>query len=505
MSPERLSELPADRTPDSTISGMSILRKLTIAAALTGIPAALAEGARRLELWRGADIGIGTLASLERSLPERRERFATAYFRNPELAEKTDEVAQLFVATELARFLREHPREREISREQFILDEYGPFMRDVRTNFLRRQQATNPQDPKNHDALKFGTPSVALIANVKLALHDRLAKDRPPHYWGEKSNIVDLIRTGDYQCRSGSRMLLLALLENADALLQEGERLVVIYSNHHVQVGLLTPERRVIAFEMTKSEKGIQDLGSMEKIEARVFITDAKHELTQAALNTQAHSQETVLLKNFSHTDPPFKNFADVFDKRGEFGGGAIRVPEFRFGIGGGKTSTTDQYGFGDGRIEIPDQRIPITGMDYIPARLGTRNGIYDTVRDVRREYADLHSRMRPEELLAVQRFEQHSPVYSRSFHLIDEHIRSMRRFKKNGNQENFSREFDQLMNEVGKLREYIESNHLDEVYEEYHRSLKAVFDSSDGTITIRYPTNPRQFLREALEIVKQL
>jgi hypothetical protein len=468
---------------------------LAAATAAAGVAVVTTETTRRLGLWRGADIGIGALAELERDILRDREVFAREYLRSGEMPGDVEEAARLFIHTELARHLREHPGEEEVDGEEFMRRVYRPFMEGVRSHFERRQEEIDPVHSDNTDTAMFGTPSVALMVNAKEALQDRIGGG---FYWRRKNNIVDALTNAEFQCRSGSRLLLLTFLETVYGRLQEGERLIVVYSNHHMQTGLLTADGRVVVFDMTKSAKGIQYLGPMREIKKPVMVLDAAHDLAQAGINRSAHPDQTILYDNVPEN---FTSLDQIFDKSGAFGGGGIRQPRFRYGIGGEVSSTTDQYGFGDGSIEIPDERIPITPMDYIPsdawdgAEGFAGNGIYDTLHDPAGGDAgsSLYERMTPRQRADVAAFEQHGTVLLRHYDAINDAYRGVQRAETEAAK---SEAVQRMAQAIERCRSYIERNGIGVQYDKYRVAVDAI-PQAEGTV--RYSQkDPRKFLREA-------
>lgn len=496
MSPEQQSP---STVPTSEGRPRISRRAFLFTGGATVVGAAIATVANKVGLWSLDDLGMGELAALERKLQQERDAFAADYLKDPEADVNTQEAARLFLQTEVIRYMRDHRQQQQVSPDTFGEKYYRPSMDAMGQNYDARQAEKQGEDP---DVATFGTPSVSMIADAKLALFDQFGNE--PHYWAKMNNVVDPIMTGDLQCRSGSRLLLLALLEKVEPHLQPGEQLVSILSNHHLQVGLLTADGNVIAFEMTKSGKGIQVLGPMKDITTPILITDAKHDLAQAAINRRAHPEQTILYENVPED---YAGMDRIFDRQGVAGGGGIHLPNFRFGIGGATATTTDQYGFGDGKLEIPEERIPITSMDYVPSSFDTGTGtgeggqsIYDTVNDSEKKYGDLFSRMLPDEARAVREYEQHSPIFSRHMNQVSN---SYSRIMSGDQGVDIKAEAQKLGKSCKEIAAYMNQNDLDRKYDVYRAALKK-FHERTGT-DISFPRNPREYALEVLEDLSNL
>lgn len=501
-------------TSDSTVSGnRRWFMRIAGGALLAG---AGAEAARRMGVFDGEAANHELVESLENATLAQREEFAREYLSDPNLSsERIEQAATLFVQNELIRYLKKNPDNTELNHQTFQTTVYEPFMNGVSSRFSERKQEADPTEAVNPDTREFGTPSVALIANAKQALHDQIGNEQ--YYLGEHNNIIDPMTTAEMQCRSGSRLLLLALYRNVSDKLQPSEKLVVIYSNTHMQTGLLTADGRVIAFEMTKSGKGIQDLGQIDQITRPVQILDAGHDLAQAAIKQKAHPEKTVLLDT---VPDGYTRLDSIFDKTGEFGGGGITMPSFNHGIGGSKSSTTDQYGFGDGTIEIPSDRKPITSADYLPSSLSTSrataqgensdsetsdsqnvNGIYDTLQSAEDTMGvDIANLMTPEEKLAIAEFEQHSAALSPDLNEIASSYKLIMRDK----DADVRKELEDIFASGRRLTAYMDANNIDAKHAAYKATLKS-FHNRHPEYRISFPRNPREYLISVLEHLKQL
>jgi len=498
------------RTSDSTVSGnRRWFLRIAGGALLAG---AGSEAARRMGVFEGEAANHELVSSLETATLDQREMFARDYLSDPNLSpERMEQSATLFVQNELIRYLKRNPDNTELDHTTFQATVYEPFMNGVSDRFSERQQKADPTDSANPDTREFSTPSVALIANAKLALHDQIGNEQ--YYFGENDNIIDPMMTAEMQCRSGSRLLLLALYRNVADKLQPDEKLVVIYSNTHMQTGLLTANGRVIAFEMTKSGKGIQDLGQINQITRPVQILDAGHDLAQAAINRKTHPEQSVLLDT---VPDGYTSLDSIFDKTGEFGGGCITMPSFNHGIGGSKNSTTDQYGFADGTVEIPSDRKPITPADYLPINLSTSretgrggetsanqntNGVYDTLQSAEDTMGvDIASMMTSEEKMAIAEFEQHSAALSPDLNEIASSYKLIMRDRN----ADVRKELEDIFTSGRRLTAYMDANGIDAKHASYEAALKS-FHGRHPEYRISFPRNPREYLISVLEHLKQL
>ncbi|MDP6561449.1 MAG: hypothetical protein QF793_00820, partial [Candidatus Peribacteraceae bacterium] len=189
MSFENPGEIGQQRENSDSTSGVGHRRWFLRASVAGVVGVAVAETTRRFGLWHLADLGIGDLAELERELTKEREEFAKEYLESGEMPGDEEKIAELFVVTELVRYFRENQSQSEVDIETFEKNTYRPFMDGVATHFAKRQEETDPTDEENVDTKKFATPSVALIANAKLALYDQIGAE--PFYWAKKNNIID--------------------------------------------------------------------------------------------------------------------------------------------------------------------------------------------------------------------------------------------------------------------------------------------------------------------------
>lgn len=313
--------------------------------------------------------------------------------------------------------------------------------------------------------------------------------------------------TSDIKCRSGSRLLLLVLYENVVDKLQPGEKLVVIYSNTHMQTGLLTKDKRVIAFEMTKSGKGIQDIGHIDQISVPMRILDAGHDLAQTAINRKAHPKESILLdtvpENYIEKENKLHGKDAVIDTIRQF----IKSG-FKFEFGKSKIKTTDQYGFSDGSVEVPEDRQLITSSDYLPSDMiagggfnQSSNGVYDAFQSAEDSMGiDIANLMTKEEKIAVAEFEQYSNILSP---YLNEVSSSYKRILYDENI-NVQKEVRNILNNGRKMIAYMEANDIDAKYVRYKKAISSC-QSRNSQYDISYPRNPRDYYIDVLNHIKSL
>lgn len=490
-------------TPDQ--SGEKVSRRTMLKAGAASIVAmsAITEGTRRAGVWRTADLGFGTLGKVERELNDERARFGAEYLLDPDAEVDTNKAMQLLLRTELVRYLREHPKVEEIDFDTFMTTLYRPFMDGVRDHSARRSKEQESDKARiaygESLAKKYETPSIGLISQTKLALHDQLGEKAV--YFAKSNNIIDGIRSQEIQCRSGSRLLLLAVLENVESKLQSDERLVSIHTNQHVQLGLLTADEHLIAFEMTKAGMGVQELGLLKEISTPILVTDAKHDLAQSGLNQQAHTEQAVLLNSVPEK---YDHLTPVAAKGGHTAGWQMKLGH-KPGIGGALSATTDQYGFADGTVEIPEQRIPLTVMDAVPSSfstsrentVGDTQNVYQTLDAGRDEYRVLFDLMTSDERRVVTEFQQYRSVYAPLTHEIgvsysriiyDQHCDIPAEIKKMGSA-------------IEKLIEFINVSDLDRKYAAYKAALDATHKRHPD-YEITFSRNPREYVQAVIRHV---
>lgn len=277
--------------------------------------------------------------------------------------------------------------------------------------------------------------------------------------------------TGDSQCRSGSRTFLLTALAKIRNQLQEGERLVTIYSDTHQQIGLLTVDGRLLAFEMTKGGKGIQDLGTMSEIRRPIRVVDAEHDLIQAALDQRIHEDVAVL-----HDTVP-----EGFNK------GYVSPSDI--------WPTTDQYSFASGRVQIPNERVAISSMDYITGDLDDQNGIYSTMAAEDVWYADLPI----EEKEAIDAYEQYIPLINAH---IDRFNRALRGMTYATEEESFTHSLEQAMDSTGALSDFIEANDLNTKFMTYYETASK-YENREGAVIRERP--PALIVLEQIGLTEDL
>lgn len=320
----------------------------------------------------------------EQDVRVRRKKFAATYLTNGDLTG----IEEVVTDAEWINYLRATTSDVS-GADEFRAKTYDPFMKQVEDSFGMRLKTDDPM--RKDDTETFQTPTVAVLADLKIALYENLGDDIS--YDRSFNSIADPLMHQNLQCRSGTKLYLLAAQRSAKPLLQPGERLVQIHTKGHTLPGLLTADNRVIGFEMTKSGRGIVDFGTMDSLGQsglEIQVVDAEHGLAQDAIGQKAFHDKTLL--------------ADTSKKE---------VPLPSFGIPGMRKNT-DQHGFGS--ADVPAGRSPIDRADYIsPQAMEGGNGIYGSM-GASSESRDLLRKLSSEEQIIVRRYMQHSNYFSRCF-----------------------------------------------------------------------------------------
>ena len=183
-------------------------RHWLVGGLVTACALGVAESTRRLGFWHLADVGIGTVAHLKRSLEAERAQLAQAYREDSKVALDVPRVARVFLMCELMSFYRGNSVIQATSFEDFSAKHIDPFFERAKNQSssawaeVRRSGASTP------DREQFGTDTIPRIVELKKALFDLMGKQ--PRYWACRNNIIDPILSGDLNCRSGSWLLALA-------------------------------------------------------------------------------------------------------------------------------------------------------------------------------------------------------------------------------------------------------------------------------------------------------
>ncbi len=187
------------------------------------------------------------------------------------------------------------------------------------------QEALTPQQ-KPEAPLAALPRSHAL--EVLLRLKTVLQKNIGTTYNQESDTMVDPLLHGKYQCRSGTLSLVLMALEAEQkdrALFAGGEALVEIYTDGHVEPGLLLKDGTLIAVEMTSAGPAVRNFGKLPDIKSPMQVVRADHATYQDALDTSAHRDKAMILDNA----PKGASTLPVGKKgNSRFGFGVPKVPE---------------------------------------------------------------------------------------------------------------------------------------------------------------------------------
>lgn len=324
------------------------------------------------------------LRKAEQNVRVRRMEFASTYLENGDFIGLEEVVTD----AEWMNYLRATTADVS-GADAFRAEVYEPFMKSVEDTFGARLKTDDPM--RLSDMTSFGTPTVAVLADLKIALYENLGDDIS--YDRSYNSIADPLKHQNLQCRSGTKLYLLAAERSAKSLLQPGERLVQIHTKGHTLPGLLTVDNRVIGFEMTKSGRGIVDFGPMHSFAQsglEIQVVDAKHGLAQDAIGKKAFHEKT-LLADTSKKDIPLPSFGIL-----------------------GMRKNTDQHGFGS--ADVPAGRSPIDRADYIaPQAMEGGNGIYGSMGSSS-ESRDFLKKLSAKEQIVVRRYMQHSNYFSSCF-----------------------------------------------------------------------------------------
>lgn len=367
---------------------------------------------------------------------KRREAFARKYTETGDLAD----VEHVALETEWISYLRS-TAEPAVSYEQFRDTVYEPHMAKVAESFAAIQANANP-DREDVVTGRFTDFKEAVQSNFK----ENAAYER------SHNSVVDPLTNGDVQCRSGTKLFLLAALRHDKELLLNGERLVQIHTKGHTLPGILTADGQLIGFEMTKTGKGITEFGTLADIEAsgmELQVIDAGHGMAEDAIGATPHKKESVLL--------------DTVKPATRVGGGGFGFPDMR--------PNTDQHGFG--KAEVSAGRKPLDRADYIsPRAMEGESGIYGNM-DVPSASADLMGRLTPQEQIVVRRYMQHTSYFTAVF---DKHVAILREIENRPTmteQEVLAtlKRADVIVDEVTA---YIEKNSLAKDHRETERILDA-------------------------------
>lgn len=423
-------------------------RALLIACGgLTGLTVAGIATRDKQRAWL-ADMGLGDLAEVQHELQEHRAEFLSAYSAEGELPGGPAGANDLFVESEWVQYLRHESGQEVLPFERYRDQYHQPFMDGVRIEFERLQNKEERLDGASSYSHKYGSSTVSALANLKLAIDSQLGEDS--HYWAQRNLIIDPVLHGDRQCRSGTRLFTVAALEHIASELSEGERLVEVHTNQHVQPGMLTADNRLITIEMTKGGRALRDYGQLDDLTVPIQVVDAAHSLAQSALDKTMHPDQTVIFDNI----PPVERVGLP-----DFG-----VPAMR--------ATTDQYGWGNGTVQIPSERLPIGHMDYVPAVTGTENDIYDSIQNSP-ETTDLLASLSPAEQTIVRDYTQHLAYVDRVWSEHTDIINPVLRNPGGYSEQQIIDKVQAVRDLLDEFSRYRTSNNLDQRCERAEQALR--------------------------------
>ncbi len=161
---------------------------------------------------------------------------------------------------------------------------------------------------------------------VLLRLKSAFQKHVGTTYNRDSDSLVDAIVNHKYQCRSGALSLILLAMEASqrENIFSDGETLVEIYTDGHVEPGLLLKDRTLIGIEMTSAGNGVRNFGNMDKIKEPIRVVLADHAAYQDALG--AETLKGTILHDTVPEGTPAPQTPNK--QQGKFGFGVPKVPE---------------------------------------------------------------------------------------------------------------------------------------------------------------------------------
>lgn len=388
--PPESSAVAAVRAPTRSrlkFAGYTLLGLATVGGTLYGtkpFPGSKADGFM-------ADTGItlsqrsAKLSVVQSHVQERREKFMAHYLENGDVTDLDGTVLD----AEWVNYLR-GTNQAAVPVENFLAQAYRPFMKRTQDSFGKRL-ADEKETERDADIQENGTRSVGLLLHLKAALYEQLGETEMG-YDKDFNTVADPLLSKTLQCRSGTKLFLLAAREHAAGLLQPGEKLVQIHTSGHVFPGLLAADGRLFGIEMTKRGKGLISFGALAELGKsgiEIQVLDANHALAQDAIGQRAFGEETTL----ANTVKPDQNIA--------FGGGFGRP-------------NTDQFGFG--KADVPSGRQPIDRVDHIsPRTMQGEGGVYGMAQP-ESETQDFMKRLTTQEKILVREYMQHTKYFSEMF-----------------------------------------------------------------------------------------
>lgn len=419
-------------------------------------------------------MGIGPLATMQAEWEAERAPLASEYLRTGELPPE-DVRRRLYLRRDWSHYLGREFDETVRPFQDFEREQYEPFCNYVFERY-RAQRLEHRETVRDF----LESPTLEALSDLKAAFHEQAGHT----YNRDNATVIDPVLQQRLQCKSGTRsfLLLAERLHAQEKLLQEGETLVEVYTNGHVHPGLLLPNGRLIAFEMTTNGEGYKDFGVMKAIDQPIQVVRADHAMFQSALGVRAFG-ETVVLHD---TVPP--EMAAVPRGLSLTGGGVA--------LSGGKAVNTDWVGFGSAQVDEGDK--DMLGIDYIPAQSSwSEAGPYDAMREEPSDKELLGRVTDPHDRAILRELFRHQDVihqyWIRHGMILNPILEHPERYQLADVLEAVRKCGDVL----DELHVYIERNDL----ERKHREAERIVRSYDLEIVIKSPVEQSDAIKHNAEV----
>lgn len=430
----------------------------------------------------GAAAGAGVLAYLGREklgfgdLPETRKRYAEQRDAQRAEYERTGTLPDVVACAELI-----------LLHDQVAYMERGSKSERMPFNaFKKRYDAFSAKvladAAEDTEAAPAGVPQSQGLEKL-LRFKRAFQKQAGTTYNRDHDALPDPLLERRYQCRSGTLALEMLALHAAEKerVLGDGETLVSVYTDGHVEPGLLLKDETLVALEMTSAGSGVRNFGKMASIKGPIRVVRADHALYQEALDTDAHRERAVLYETVTE-----KTLAE--------------------GRASGERTMNKLGRFGFGEPKVPSGDIPMSQADMLPA---------DDVFDEARLYNRMERVQSEEEVLQMipdareREFVRNYMVHHRT--LIGYHNNYIDAFNRveNLSQTNKGRrvslqEFQAAEREMLRLTDaleaYARANELDAQYAQAQQILSA----HGKTITTVSPSDIARVMRSNLDILRR-
>ena len=277
--------------------------------------AAAATGATLAYLNR-EKLGFGPLSKVREEHATKREGLKSDYERTGELPDFAAR-KELILLTDLKEYMERDSDSVRMTHEEWR-SRYDAFYEKVFADAATGTETAPPGIPVS--------PALDVLLKLKAAFQ----KHAGTTYNREHSALPDPVVEKRYQCRSGTlglEMLALQVAEQEE-LFAAGETLVSVYTEGHVQPGLLLKGGTLVTVEMTSAGSGVRNFGKMTDIKKPIRVVRADHGTFQEALGSDAQRKKAILFETVVDRTPPLQAGERGFQKLGRFGFGDPRVPE---------------------------------------------------------------------------------------------------------------------------------------------------------------------------------